>query len=83
MTKRKRPKFQVGDILEEFYYGHEDGIPDISYWLVVKIKFHCYRLINGKEQKYYFYTLKDINSDYKWSATRNYIDLTYTFRKVA
>ena len=83
MTKRKRPKFQAGDIVEEFYYGQPDGIPDISYWLIVKIRFYCYTSSSNKQQEFYMYHFKSLSSNYTWYATRDYVDLSYNFRKVA
>jgi hypothetical protein len=37
MHRSKRPKFQVGDILEDYIRDHQ-GVEEILYWLVLEAK---------------------------------------------
>lgn len=41
MCKRNRPKFKVGDILEDFTksFRHQDHTYEIYHWLVVELKY--------------------------------------------
>ena len=77
ISKRIRPKFQVGDILERFsrYY------PSVSdYMLVVKIKFMPF----GRNGRGIFrYVLKDLKYGDIADYNRHYIDIKGRYRRVA
>jgi hypothetical protein len=39
MCKRKRPKFKVGDILEDYRYDENDDIYKIYHYMVMEVKY--------------------------------------------
>lgn len=67
MCKRKRPKYKVGDILEEWFSDHN---PSVENFLITDIKYvnsQRYRKADRKwyvnDESYYVYTLVSLTSN--------------------
>ena len=81
---RKQPKFEVGDIVEEFYSNSYMGAHVSIMHMVVKRNFIYFKYPKrNRWSKNFRYTFKELDSNEIWTASDRMIHHSNEFRKVA